>query len=94
MASSLPTRQATLNTAILQEAALPPVVPTTLLTDKATYRPEEVHFSWLPISHAAGVAACDLVVKGFDMLAFDDKAAANACLRNKSIVLIGDSVTR
>lgn len=88
------TRSSALSNAIFQEAALSPVRPTTLLTDKASYRPEEVHFSWLPMPHAPGVAACDLVMAGFDMLAFNDKAAANACLRNKSIVLIGDSVTR
>jgi hypothetical protein len=92
---SLPTdMSSTLSTAIFQEVALSPVLPTTLLTDKASYRPEDVHFSWLPLPHAAGVAACDLAVEGFDMLAFDDKAAVNACLRYKSIVLVGDSVTR
>jgi len=64
------------------------------LTDKASYRPEEIQFSWSPMPYAAGVAACELVVEGFDMLAFDDKAASTACLRNKSIVFVGDSVTR
>ncbi len=41
-----------------------------------------------------GVADCDLVVKGHELQAFDQAAEAHACLRNKSIVLVGDSLTR
>lgn len=41
-----------------------------------------------------GVADCDLIVEGYEMQVFEDKAAAHACLRNKSIVLVGDSLTR
>jgi hypothetical protein len=42
----------------------------------------------------AGVAACTLVVDGYDMQSFEDRTAALSCLRNKSIVMVGDSLTR
>jgi len=58
------------------------------------FRPNQNQFSWLFAPHGAGVAACDLVVEGFDMLAFGDTAAVHACMRNKSVVFVGDSVTR
>jgi len=41
-----------------------------------------------------GVADCDLIVEGYEMQVCEDKAAAHACLRNNSIVLVGDSLTR
>jgi hypothetical protein len=52
------------------------------------FRPNQNQFSWLFAPHGAGVAACDLVVEGFDT------AAVHACMRNKSVVFVGDRDTR
>lgn len=93
----------------LLPAAQPPAPPF-LLTDDASFRLDEMRFTWVPreerkeleagedvgaeVVRGEGVAACDLIVEGYDMQLFEDKAAAHACLRNKSIVLVGDSLTR
>jgi len=87
-----------------------PPAPPFLLTDDVTFRPDEIKFTWVPreerkelktgkdvvaeVMRGEGVAACDLIVEGYDMQVFEDKAAVHACLQNKSIVLVGDSLTR
>lgn len=87
--------------------------PPFLLTDDASFRQDEIKFTWVPrveerkeleaqarkdslaeVVRGEGVAACDLVVEGYDMQVFEEKTAAHACLRKKSIVLVGDSLTR
>lgn len=96
MSTSIPVSLGMSNNHLTSFEAPPPPLPSTniLLTDKASYRPAEVQFTWLPAPQGAGVAACDLVVDGFNMQAFEEKAAAHVCLQNRSIVLMGDSVTR
>ena len=93
----------------LRQTAQPPAPPF-LLTDDASFRQDDIRFKWVPreerqelnavkdvvaeVAHGEQVAVYDLIVEGYDMQVFEDKAAAHACLRNKSIVFVGDSLTR
>lgn len=93
----------------LRQTAQPPAPPF-LLTDDANFRQDDIRFTWVPreehqelnavkevdaeAAHGQQVAVYDLIVEGYDMQMFKDQAAAHACLRNKSIVFVGDSLTR